>query len=99
LGNACCHLPWQQAFPQSPLQQLPLQEFCPQPPWQQVSQQFDFAAFRSGSVVWANATALKASIKDRKPIVRFMDISFTLKMQKTSSRQDSSGILVAASFA
>jgi hypothetical protein len=38
-------------------------------------------------------------MNERKAIVRFMDISFTLKMQYTSSRQDSSGNLVAASLA
>jgi hypothetical protein len=93
--------------PQHFISQPFLQQSFSQLPWQQASQlALPAACFVIGHFalicvcdVCANATTAKTSMNERKAIVRFMDISFTLKMQYTSSRQDSSGNLVAASLA
>jgi hypothetical protein len=104
-------LPLLHIFALSPLQHFMSQPFLQQSfsqlPWQQALQSALAAAclfighFAPICVcdAWANATTAKTSTNDRKAIVRFMEISFTLKMQYRSSRQNSSGILVAASFA
>jgi hypothetical protein len=84
-----------------------LQQSFPQLSWQQALQlALATACLFIGhfAPIWvcevcANATTAKTSMNERKAIVRFMDISFTLKMQYRSSRQDSRGTLVAASFA
>jgi hypothetical protein len=92
----------EQHFMSQPL----LQQSFSQLPWQQ-SLQLALAAaclfighFAPICVceVCANATTAKTSTNERKAIVRFMDISFTLKMQKYRAAR----ILeepVAASFA
>jgi hypothetical protein len=93
--------------PQHFISQPFLQQSFSQLPWQQALQlALPTACLFIGHFaliwvceVWANATNAKTSMNERKAIVRFIDISFTLKMQYTSSRQDSRGNLVAASFA
>jgi hypothetical protein len=93
--------------PQHFISQLLLQQSFSQLPWQHALQSALPAAclvighFAPICVcdVCANVTTAKTSMNERKAIVRFMDISFTLKMQYRSSRQDSSRILVAASVA
>jgi hypothetical protein len=103
-------LPLLHIFALSPLQhfmsQPSLQQSFSQLPWQQAAQ-FELPAAWlvighfapvCACDVWANATTAKTSMNDRKAMVRFIEISFTLKMQKYRAAR----ILeepVAASFA
>jgi hypothetical protein len=68
------YLPWQQ------LQLQPSgQQGLPQPSGQQVAQQVDLTAFCCRGA-WANAMEAKTRISERQAIVRFMDISLTLRV-------------------